>query len=215
MSKSYTFDLGARDIRTTVITHESALEEGLKFLLSTFNVEESEKNNVGQNFERVVGLDTEKSFSSTSDGLVSDKVALLKLCSENDCLLVHLTHFKKIPTSLAKFLNLSDVTFVGMCIKHNLNDLQRDYGVQCRNVIELGPFAAAVQKKPILSAYSLPDLFKFVFRYPKWEKTFGKSINVAFSDWGASTLSLEQIWHASMEVHATIMIVNELIRYYS
>ncbi|KAL4653294.1 hypothetical protein ACB092_01G292500 [Castanea dentata] len=163
--------------------------------------EESEKNNVGQNFERVVGLDTEKSFSSTSDGLVSDKVALLKLCSENNCLLVHLTLFKKIPTSLAKFLNLSDVTFVVMSIKHNLSDLQRDYGVQCRNVIELGPFAAAVQKKPILSAYSLPDLFKFVFKNPKWEKT--------------CTLSLEQIWHASIEVHAAIIIVKELIQYHS
>ncbi|KAL4653292.1 hypothetical protein ACB092_01G292300, partial [Castanea dentata] len=155
---------------------------------------ESEKNNVGQNFERVVGLDIEKSFSSTSDGLASNKVALLKLSSENDCLLVHLTHFKKIPTSLAKFLNLSDVTFVGMSIKHNLSDLQRDYGIQCRNVIELGPFAAAVQKKPIASAYSLPDLFKFIY-------------NVALSDWGTSALSLEQISHASIEVHATIMII--------
>ena len=82
-------------------------------------------------------------------------------------------------------------------------------------MIELGPFAAAVQKKPIPSAYSLPDLFKFVFKYPKWEKTFGKSTNVALSDWGTSALSLEQISHASIEVHATIMIVKELRRVYS
>jgi hypothetical protein len=215
MSRSYTLNVGAREIRTTIITQDSALEEGLKFLLSNINVELSEKKNVGQNFERVVGLDIEKSFSSTREGLVSDKVALLKLCAENDCLLVHLTHFKKIPISLAMFLNLSDVTFVGISIKQNLGDLQRDYGIQCRNVVELGPFAAAVHKRPILSAFSLPDLFNYVFKIPKWEKTFGKSTNVALSDWGTSTLSDEQLWHASIEIHATIMIVKELFRFYS
>ena len=60
MSRSYTLNVGAREIRTTIITQDSALEEGLKFLLSNINVELSEKKNVGQNFERVVGLDIEK-----------------------------------------------------------------------------------------------------------------------------------------------------------
>jgi len=186
-------------------------------LLSVIDAELLKDNYAGNSsYERVVGLDIEKSFSSTSDGVVIEKVAVLKLCAENDCLIVHLTHLEKIPTSLAKFLDLSDITFVGISIKQNLGDLRRDYGVQCRNIaVELGALAAAVQKKPILEVYSLPDLFKYVFKFPKWEKTFGKSTNVAFSDWGASILSRDQIWHASMDAHATVMIVKELIRYYS
>jgi hypothetical protein len=217
MARLFTLNIGEEEIKTTVITNESALEGGLKLLLSAIDVELLKNNYAGNSLERVVGLDIEKSFSSssTSDGVVSEKVAVLKLCAENDCLIVHLPHFKKIPTSLAKFLDLSDITFVGMSIKKNLGDLRRDYGIQCRNAVELGALAADVQKKPILNAFSLPDLFKYVFKFPKWEKTFGKSTNVAFCDWGTSILSSDQIWHASMDVHATVMVVKELIRYYS
>jgi hypothetical protein len=215
MARLFTINIGEEEIKTTIITNELALEVGLKLLLSVIDVELLKKNCADSNYERVVGLDIEKSFSSTRDGVVSEKVAALKLCAENECLIVHLTHLKKIPTSLAMFLDLSDITFVGTSINKNLGDLRRDYGVQCRNAVDLGALAAAVQNKPILNAYSLPDLFKYVFKFPKWEKTFGKSTDVAFSDWSTSALSREQIWHASMDVHATVMIVKELIRYYS
>jgi hypothetical protein len=192
MARFFTLNIGEEEIKTTIITSESALEGGLKLLLSVIDAELLKNNYVGNSsYERVVGLDIEKSFSSTSNGVVSEKVAVLKLCTENDCLIVHLTHLEKIPTSLAKFLDLSDITFVGICIKQNMGDLRRDYGVQCRNAVELGVLAAAVQNKPILEVYSLPDLFKYVFKFPKWEKTFGKSTIVAFSDWGTSILSMQ------------------------
>jgi hypothetical protein len=217
MARFFTLNVGEEEIKTTIITNESALEGGLKLLLSVIDAELLRNNYAGNSsYERVVGFDIEKSFSSsTSNGIVSEKVAVLKLCAENDCLIVHLTHLGKIPTSLAKFLDLSDITFVGISIKQNVGDLRRDHGVQCRNAVELGALAAAVQNKPILEVYSLPDLFKYVFKFPKWEKSFGKSTNIAFSDWGTSILSRDQIWHASMDVHATVMIVKELIRYYS
>ncbi|XP_062152155.1 uncharacterized protein LOC133860593 [Alnus glutinosa] len=123
----------------------------IKLLPSVIEAELLKNNYAGNSsYERVVGLDIEKSFSSsTSNGVVSEKVAVLKLCAENDCLIVNLTHLEKIPTSLAKFLDLSGITFVGISIKQNVGDLRRDYGVQCRNAVELGALAAAVQNKPI------------------------------------------------------------------
>jgi hypothetical protein len=200
MSRSHTHTLKfkSKKIRTTIISHELALEEGLKLLLSKLSG------------KRIVGLDIEKSFSSPGHGVVSDKVALLKLCAENDCLLVHLILFTQIPTFLAKFLNLLDVKFVGISIKQNLADLERDYGIKCRNAVELGTLAAHVRMEPILRSYSLTELLEY-FSCPFDRYYFyGRSTNVAFSDWGTSTLTMEQIRHASTEVNAIIMIMDRL-----
>jgi hypothetical protein len=133
----------------------------------------------------------------------------LKLCAENDCLPVHLILFTQIPTSLAKFLNLLDVKFVGISIKQNLADLERDYGIKCRNAVELGPLAAYVRMKPILRSYSLTELLNFFCPFEKYYY-YGKSTNVVFSDWGTSTLTMDQIRDASIEVNAIIMIMDRL-----
>uniref|UniRef100_A0A2N9FUF2 3'-5' exonuclease domain-containing protein n=1 Tax=Fagus sylvatica TaxID=28930 RepID=A0A2N9FUF2_FAGSY len=196
-SHTHTLKFKSKEIRTTIISHELALEGGLKLLLSKLSR------------KRIVGLDIEKSFSSPGHGVVSDKVALLKLCAENDCLLVHLILFTQIPTFLAKFLNLLDVKFVGISIKQNLADLERDYGIKCRNAVELGPLAAYVRMKPILRSYSLTELLNFFCPFEKYYY-YGKSTNVVFSDWGTSTLTMDQIRDASIEVNAIIMIMDRL-----
>jgi hypothetical protein len=147
MSKSLTFNLGYVDFVTTVVNKESELEGLLGYLFSLID----RKRNENRKFQRVVGLGIEKSFSSTIDGVVIEKVAVLKLCAENFCLIVHLLHFKEIPTSLHKFLDVSDIIVAGVGIKQNLCDLRRDYGIQCRNVVvELADLAAAVEKGSIV-----------------------------------------------------------------
>ncbi|KAE8021447.1 hypothetical protein FH972_007333 [Carpinus fangiana] len=147
MARFFTFNIGEEEIKTTIIANELALEVGLKLLLSVIDVELLKKNCADSNYERVVGLDIEKSFRSTRDGVVIEKVAVSKLCADDFCLIVHLLHSKKIPTSLYKFLDLSDITVVGLGIKQNLCDLRRDYGIQCRNVVvELTDLAPAVKK---------------------------------------------------------------------
>ena len=126
-----------------------------------------------------MGLGIEKSFSSTIGGVVTEKVAVLKLCAEKFCLIVHLMHFKKIPTSLYKFLDLSDITVVGVGIKQNLSDLRRDYGIQCRNaVVELGDLAAVAHKCPITISFTLLDLCLFGFR--NVSTSLAKLADVAF-----------------------------------
>ncbi|XP_062152154.1 uncharacterized protein LOC133860592 [Alnus glutinosa] len=160
MSKSYTFKIESSEINTTVVTDESKLECVLKLLFSKIKP-------LPTTFHRVVGLGIEKSFSSKTYGneptIMFEKVAVLKLCAENDCLIVHLQQFKHIPICLAKFLDVSDIMVVGVGIKQNLCDLRRDYGIQCRNaVFELGDLAVGFKKNPVLSSFTLPSLYKFV-----------------------------------------------------
>lgn len=221
MSESFTFRAGRwTQINTTVVTDESEVDENLKLLYS--NISSHPKT-----FGRVVGLGIEKSFSSTTDGVISEKVAVLKLSTGNYCLFVHLIHFKKIPTSLAKFLNLSDITVVGVGIKQNLCDLRRDYGIQCGNaVVELGDLVAATPSKkssPIVTSFTLLDLSQYrqllnikARSYePEPESddvrycNLVKSTDVAFGDWGSSELSKDQICQASMEGLAIIQIAED------
>jgi hypothetical protein len=216
MSKSYTFKIESSEITTTVVTDESKLECVLKLLFS-------EIKPLPTTFHRVVGLGIEKSFSySTTDGVMSEKIAVLKLCAENDCLIVHLLQFKKIPTCLAKFLDVSDIMVVGVGIKQNLCDLRRDYGIECRNaVFELGDLAVGFKKNPVLSSFTLPSLYKFVqmsigIGTCQFDVLYGNSIksaDVAFSDWGCSELSEKQIFHASMEVHASVLIAAAITQF--
>jgi hypothetical protein len=207
MSKSFTLKIESSEIKTTVVTDESELEGVLKLLFSIID----EQHYQNKWFERLVGLGIEKSFSSTIDGVVIEKVAVLKLCVEKFCLIVHLIHFKKIPTSLHKFLDVSDITVVGVGIKQNLCDLRRDYGIQCRNaVVELGDLAALAQKSPIAISLTVLDLCKFVFGVYNVSTSLAKSVDVAFGDWGRSLLSEEQIIYATREVCVTFTVAKKL-----
>lgn len=209
MSRSFNFRALTGKFKTTVVTDELALEESLRLLLSNVNGKLHGRGNVP---ERVVALDIEKSFCSASYGMVKERVAVLMLGVENDCLIIHLTHFEKVPTSLSKFLDLSDITFVGVSIKSNLADLQRDYGIQCRNGVDLGVFAAAFRDSTGISAYPLPCLLNRIV--PCSNIAFCKPADVAFSEWGTSMLSEKQIEHASLVVHMTFKIVEQLCQYY-
>jgi hypothetical protein len=213
MSKSFSFTIGSDEINlnTTVVIDESELEEELKFLFPI-----NHERYYGKKFRCLVGLGTEKSFSSTMDGLISEKVAVLKLCKNNYCLIVHLIHFKKIPVCLARFLDVSDITVVGIGIKQSLCDLRRDYGIECRNtVVDLADFAAEVKMDPTLRSYCLVDLCRYLFpifrRKGWWYTCLVKSSDIAFGDWGTSVLSEEQICHASKEIYATVFAAKSTI----
>jgi hypothetical protein len=159
MSTCYTVNVrtvGYDKIKTTVVTNELRLEDVLFDLFSVID----KKSDEIMKFQRIVGFGIEKSFSSsTINGVVIEKVAVLKLCAEDFCVIVHLLHLKKMPTSLHKFFDVSDIILVGFGIKQNLCDLQRDYGIQCRNVVvELADLAPPVSST--VSPYTLVDLCK-------------------------------------------------------
>jgi hypothetical protein len=82
------------------VTTKSGLEEGHQLLFSNT----CKKGYGGRKLRSLVGLGIEKSFSSTTDGVISEKVAVLKLCAENFCLIVPLYTIRKYPLCLLSFL---------------------------------------------------------------------------------------------------------------
>ena len=146
-------------------------------------------------------------MSSETTQFVSNKVALLKFCVGNHCLLVHVIHFAKIPTSLAKFFNFPNLTFAGTNVSKDLADLHRDYGIQCRASFELlpltNPLTNCMRGAKISHRYYLS---KFPGIYDRLR--FNSSVlamvtkipnEADFADWDCSTLSEEQITRASVD----------------
>jgi hypothetical protein len=208
MSKSFSSLIGTNEFKTTVVTNESELEVELQWLFSVIEKQSCKHKYLG----RFVVLGIEKSFSNRVDGAVIEKVAVLKLCAEDFCLILHLSSFKKIPTSLSKFLDLSDIIVVGFGINQNLCDLRRDYGIHCRSVVaELTDLYPAFRKDRTLRLYTLVDLYKLLFGFTPVSESLAKSANVAFDDWGSSLLSDKQIYYASREVCATFMVAKHLL----
>jgi hypothetical protein len=78
------------------------------------------------------------------------------LCDGDSCLIVHFsTH---VPESIVNFLHRPNYTFVGFGIKENVARLEKKYGFGCRNAVELGPLAATLMKKPLLSYCGVDEL---------------------------------------------------------
>ncbi|GAU36396.1 hypothetical protein TSUD_38630 [Trifolium subterraneum] len=80
----------------------------------------------------------------------------IALCYGQSCLIIHFsTH---VPEAVVNFLHRPNYTFVGFGIKENVARLEKKYGFGCRNAVELGPLAANLMKKPILSYYGVDEL---------------------------------------------------------
>ncbi|GAV83674.1 DNA_pol_A_exo1 domain-containing protein [Cephalotus follicularis] len=191
--------IGNISVKTTVITDDITLENSLKELWSNMGRDEFVKN--------VVGLGLEKRFTSGFNGAISSKVAALVLCAGYQCLIIELNSFQVIPFSLASFLDLSDITFVGVGIKQNVSNLRRDYGLECRNAVELGPLAAVVREKHYLSACGLPDIASAC-----GVEVCKKSADVALGNWGARKLRQECIRYATYDAYASFLVGNRLLQ---
>ncbi|KAF3574472.1 hypothetical protein F2Q69_00062461 [Brassica cretica] len=69
------------------------------------------------------------------------KTVLLQLCDGDHCLIVqlHPYDYVELPLSLFNFLNLPDFTFVGIGIKKSLMMLESEFGLTCKNAVDIGP----------------------------------------------------------------------------
>ena len=82
--------------------------------------------------------------------------------------------------------------------------LKRDYGIQCRNAVELGSLAASFWIGNSSKSY---DFVRMVEAMPNVD-SFAIDVlskipcEVAFGDWGSTTLSKEQIMHCSIDAYA-------------
>ncbi|GAB4830600.1 hypothetical protein Ancab_020366 [Ancistrocladus abbreviatus] len=127
--------------------------------------------------KRVVALDIEKVYtSSRNGGRIDEKVSL------------------------------PDISFVGVGIKHCVDCLERDYGINCRNAVDLGQLASRVRENQHVSAFGLADLAYEVALF-----NLVKAPGVAFSDWGAEKLSSEQVRAATSDAFVAYFTGNRLL----
>ncbi|KAK9280849.1 hypothetical protein L1049_003739 [Liquidambar formosana] len=196
MSTVSSVSVGGVYITATVTKRDSDVDSDPKDFLS--NVE---------NKKKVIGLDTEWALMEDSSGVVKSKIAILQLCDGDQCLIIQLLHLNSIPRSLLNFLRHSDFTFVGIGIKENLAKLEKDYGLGCKNAVELGPWAAKVMQKPHLSGWGVDELADGVASL----YLQAKPTSVIFNDWSANYLNKKQVKFATVNVYAYFKIGNKLL----
>ncbi|XP_021888441.1 uncharacterized protein LOC110807579 [Carica papaya] len=126
----------------------------------------------------LIGLDVRSARSGVTGEM---KAATLTLCSGSRCIIIQLTNMDSIPDSLISFLSAPLFHFVG--IWESLAILEKDYGIVCRNVIELDPF-----------------LFSLVVALEI--KVESKPSSVMMGNWGAGNLSMEQIQAVTFLAHS-------------
>ncbi|XVF72770.1 hypothetical protein PTKIN_Ptkin12aG0147400 [Pterospermum kingtungense] len=105
-----------------------------------------------------------------------------------------------IPKSLLNFV------FVGIGIKQTVARLEREYGLSCKNVVELGELAASVMQMPQLAACGV-DFLALMVDSVKLDKP----TSVVFSDWGKDNLNKKQIKFAAANVFAYFKIGSKLL----
>ncbi|GKV40538.1 hypothetical protein SLEP1_g48169 [Rubroshorea leprosula] len=102
--------------------------------------------------------------------------------------------------------DLPDFTFVGIGIKGSLTKLEKEYGLGCKNAVDLKQFAAEVMRKPQLGLCGVDELALMV-----GSLKLEKPTSVVFSDWGGEVLNKKQIKLAASNVYAYFKIANKLL----
>jgi len=104
---------------------------------------------------------------------------------------------------------------VGIGIKHSLEDLEAEYGIKCRNAVDLAQLAANVKKNDQFRAFGLFDLAYDVCQFCRSrdhdEKMVSDFHDVALSNWAATTLSKKQIEVATWTSFMCFYVGNDLL----
>ncbi|XP_021770444.1 uncharacterized protein LOC110734588 [Chenopodium quinoa] len=206
MSNLDHFQIGGLDITTKVINKSNIVEldQGLRDLLAT-----ARKDGVNL----TIGLDIEKRYQNIPNNLRPSKeyVSALMFCCGDFCLIIQLYHLTALEfCSVSKFLQLQELTFVGVRIKHCLEALGTSWGIKCRYAVDLRNFAATTfTQSNILGTYKLIDLAVLVSNHVfDKDELFTKCNGAALSDWSFGTLSRHQIeaatWRAYLYFNTSI-----------
>ncbi|KAK3197829.1 hypothetical protein Dsin_021244 [Dipteronia sinensis] len=100
-----------------------------------------------QECETVIGFDTEWSYLPTGkDDKMETRIVLLRFCSRTSCLIVKLTDDHRVLEKLGSFLCNKDIVFAGVHIQKDLDKLQKQYGFEVRNFMDLNQLAAVREK---------------------------------------------------------------------
>jgi len=189
------FNLNGVEIKTYVTKKKSTILNVLEsFLLPTDSGE-----------AKVIGIDIEWHLTNDED---KTKCATLHLCDGYSCLIIQLLHMDSIPVSLFNFLHLPDYAFVGIGIKEDLYKLEVEYGIRCRNAVELGPLAATVMKLPRLSACGIDELTLAVNNL---DLRRHRPSTAVFKDWGRYALGKKLAKLATTNVYSYYKVGSKLL----
>ncbi|CAM6095243.1 unnamed protein product [Calypogeia fissa] len=76
-------------------------------------------------------------------GQPENKVALMQISSETECLLIQMLFLDSIPSALVRFLKDPERKIAGVGIHEDTKKLRRDYGLICSGEVELSALAVS------------------------------------------------------------------------
>ncbi|CAJ2629015.1 unnamed protein product [Trifolium pratense] len=206
------FELNGEQIKTTVTSDRKEIEKHISsFLCPPINHQ-----------TKVIGFDAEwyllrSQMHLKLETYACSRCATIQLCDGHSCLIIQLNLLcggspyweNYIPfKALVNFLRLPNITFVGVGIKENLAMLEKQYGIVCRNAVELGPLAATAMRMPRLSYCGVDELAFVVNGFDLGEH---RPLTAAY-DWTCSPLSKELAKLATVNVYSYFKIGSTLLQ---
>jgi len=182
MDSENEFDVNGKRITTYVTRSKEGINSVLEFVFY-------------DSISKVVGLDIGKSST-------------LYLCDEFTCIIIPLLHLNSIPESLMNFLCWPEYTFVGVGIRGKMEMLETQFGIRCRNAVELGPLAADVLGMAHLRSCGVDKLALEVIGFD-----FGRRrlVSGLYEDSDANAFSMQQAEFATVNVCSCYHIGRKLL----
>lgn len=160
-------------------------------------------NRDGRDGRLIIGLDIEWQVTFEAN-VIQRPAAVLQLCTPACVYVFQLSAMRELPARLATLLEAEWIVKCGCKVKNDALKLQRDYGVRCSSLLDLGALAAAALpygQRP----WSLADLCVAAMG-----KRLSKDIRM--SNWEAAPLSSEQIEYAARDAWVSRRVCLALLR---
>ncbi|CAA7031902.1 unnamed protein product [Microthlaspi erraticum] len=159
-------------IARMIASNQEQVDQGIKALMSN-----------PRNVSRSIGLD----IITKRAPLANSTTVLLQLSDGTLCLIIQLLSFHNnyLPDSLYYFLSLPAFTFAGFGIKDTMPILKKDYGLVCKNTLEVGPSAwdhKRASNISILRSMHVPEFRSFSGFCNAELNLTGEMINLAVSN---------------------------------
>lgn len=135
-----------------------------------------------------------------------NKVALLQLCSESECLIIQMLFLDKKPQALRKLLSDPSKGLAGVGVLADGKRLLHDYGLECQGGIELTTLAVERLKRDELRNVGLKVLVQEVLGL-----NMDKPKKVTLSNWAKMKLDPAQINYACMDAWASFALSRKLL----
>ncbi|CAM6095242.1 unnamed protein product [Calypogeia fissa] len=175
----------------------------------TVKVTVTKESNVAQDWierqtGKCFGLDLEWQ-PNRRRGQPDNKVALMQISSETECLLIQMLFLDSIPSALIQFLKDPERKIAGVGIYGDTKKLRRDFGLICGGEVELTTLAVAHFKNEELKRVGLKVLAKHVLGLD-----MNKSKTVTMSNWSKSYLDRRQVEYACLDAWISHAIFGRL-----